>query len=283
MSHSDQHPQPSASPLRVRLYETIFEAETPAGRAFEIALLWAIVLSVLAVMLESVEGIRAEYGPILTAVEWMFTGLFTLEYLLRLAVTRRPVRYATSFFGIVDLLAVLPTYLSLFVPGAQSLMVVRGLRLARVFRILKLPRYVGESRILARALAASRPKITVFLLVLVTILLIVGAAMYLIEGPEHGFTSIPAGVYWAVVTMTTVGYGDVLPGTTIGKILSAGLMILGYAIIAVPTGIVTSEIAAAQRAVIAAPKPVTTQTCPACHRQGHDVDAVHCKFCGSKL
>jgi voltage-gated potassium channel len=259
-----------------RLHEVIFEADTPAGRAFDVCLLIAIVVSVIAVMLESVAGIRREYGGVLRAVEWTLTVAFTIEYALRLVAVDRPWRYARSFFGLVDLLAVVPTYLALLLPAAQSLMVIRAIRLLRVFRILKLAHFLGEAQQLVQALRASRRKITVFLGGVVTIVVIMGALMYLVEGEEHGFTSIPTSMYWAVVTMTTVGYGDVAPKTPLGQFLAAALMILGYAIIAVPTGIVSVELAKTGRAV-------SRQACPACGAEGHDVDATHCKYCGAHL
>jgi voltage-gated potassium channel len=268
--------RPPAPGWRRRLHEIIFEADTPAGRAFDVALLVAILLSVLAVLLESMAALRQDYGGVLRAVEWTFTGLFTIEYTLRLVSVTRPARYAFSFFGLVDLLAILPTYLALAVPAAQSLMVIRAIRLLRVFRILKLARFLEDADLLIRALTASRRKITLFLGGLVTIALIMGTLMYLIEGEEHGFTSIPRSMYWAVVTMTTVGYGDIVPQTTLGRILAAAVMILGYSIIAVPTGIVSVELARVSR-------PVSTQACPACGRQGHDADARHCKHCGAAL
>ncbi len=262
--------------IRAQLHEIIFEADTPGGRAFDVALLWAILLSVAAVMLESVTAYREAYGPYLRAAEWGFTVLFTIEYLLRLACVRRPLAYATSFFGIVDILAVIPTYLSLFLIGAQSLIVIRTLRLLRVFRVLKLARYVTEARVLKLALAASRPKITVFLTAVLSIVTIFGTLIYLIEGEVNGFTSIPRGIYWAVVTMTTVGYGDITPGTPMGQTLSSALMILGYGLIAVPTGIVSVELSKVTA-------EISTQACPSCAAEGHDIDAVHCKFCGQRL
>jgi voltage-gated potassium channel len=267
---------PPAAGWRRRLHEIIFEADTPGGRAFDVALLVLILLSVLAVLLESVPDVRDTYGRTLQVVEWGFTVLFTIEYVLRLVSVTRPARYARSFFGIVDLMAVLPTYLALVIPWTQSLMVIRAVRLLRVFRILKLARFLEDADLLLRALRASRRKITIFLGSLVTIVLLVGTLMYLIEGEEHGFTSIPASMYWAVVTMTTVGYGDITPKTPAGRMLAAFVMILGYSIIAVPTGIVSVELAQASR-------PVSTQACPACGRQGHDADASHCKHCGTAL
>ena len=272
-----ESPHPEFSPFRSRLHEIIFEADTPAGKAFDVVLLWAILLSVLAVLLESVGAYRAAYGPWLRGAEWVFTILFTLEYVLRLYCVHRPARYARSFFGVVDLAAIIPTYLSLVITGTQSLIVIRALRLLRVFRVLKLAYYLGEANFLLAALKAGRAKITVFLGTLLTVVVIVAALMYLIEGEENGFTSVPASIYWAIVTMTTVGYGDIAPRTVAGQALAAVLMILGYAIIAVPTGIISAELTRR------APRPVSTQACPSCSREGHDVDAVHCKYCGVKL
>ncbi len=262
---------------RGRLHEIIFEADTPAGKAFDVALLWAIVLSVIAVSLDSVPSIQQRYGEALRLIEWGFTALFTVEYVLRLLAVQRPSRYALSFFGIVDLLAVAPTYLSLFWAGSQSLLVIRVLRLLRVFRVLKLSRFLSEADVLVRALRASRPKIVVFLGTVLTVVVIVGAMMYLIEGEANGFTSIPVSMYWAIVTMTTVGYGDIAPHTVGGRILASALMILGYGVIAVPTGILSVELARASRT------DVSTQACPNCSREGHDADAQFCKFCGSEL
>ncbi len=262
---------------RARWHEIIFEAETPAGKAFDLGLLLAILLSVSAVLLESVAGVRAIYGAELRAIEWFFTILFTVEYIARLTTVGRPMRYALSFFGVVDLLAIVPTYLSVMLPGAQSLIVIRALRLLRVFRVLKLVHFVGEARILRTALNASMRKIIVFLGAVLTLVLIIGAVMYLVEGPEHGFTNIPESIYWAIVTMTTVGYGDIAPGTVIGRVLASIVMIIGYGIIAVPTGIVTVEMATARK------RPISTQVCPDCAGEGHDPDAVHCKYCGARL
>ena len=262
---------------RDRIHEIIFEAETPAGKAFDVALLVAIVISIVAVCLESVATIRAQYGPVLRALEWGITILFTIEYVLRLYSVGKPWRYALSFFGIIDLLSILPTYLSLFVAGTQSLAVIRALRLVRIFRVLKLAHFVGEARLLNAALHASVRKIIIFLGVVLTIMIIVGSVMYLIEGPEHGFTSIPQAIYWAIVTMTTVGYGDIAPQTVLGKILASVVMIMGYGIIAVPTGIVTVELASSVKS------SVRTDACPDCGADGHAVDAAHCRYCGTKL
>ncbi|HMQ29756.1 MAG TPA: ion transporter [Chloroflexaceae bacterium] len=269
--------QPAQEPWRRRLHTIIFEADTPAGKTFDIFLLVCILVSVVVVMLDSVGAIRARYGAQLVALEWVFTILFTIEYGLRLLSVRWPLAYARTFFGIVDLLAILPTYLSLLVPGAQYLLVVRVLRLLRIFRIFKLAEYLYEGRTLSRALLAARRKISVFLLTVVTVVIVVGALMYVIEGPERGFTSIPISVYWAVVTMTTVGYGDIAPQTSLGKFVAVAVMLLGYGIIAVPTGIVTLELSRAS-----APG-VSTQACPSCGAEGHDADARFCKRCGSAL
>ena len=268
------------SPTRARLHEIIFESDTPAGKLFDVVLLVAILLSVLAAILESVVGIQNRYGVLLYGIEWLFTILFTIEYFFRLGCVLRPSRYATSFFGIVDLMAVLPTYLSLFVVGTQSLLVIRVLRLLRLFRVFKLGRYLGEARQLVEALKASRAKITVFLLTVLSVVIIMGALMYLIEGPENGFTSIPRGVYWAIVTMTTVGYGDIAPQTFVGQALAAIIMVLGYGIIAVPTGIFSANMIKVSRSPS---HSVSTQGCPNCLAEGHDQDAVFCKFCGTKL
>jgi voltage-gated potassium channel len=228
-------------------------------------------------LLESVAEIRQRHGPLLRATEWLFTILFSIEYLLRLICVGRPLRYATSFYGIVDLTAVVPTYLSLIVAGSQALIVIRALRLLRIFRVLKLVHFVGEARMLGAALRSSFHKIIVFVGTVLTLVLIIGALIYLIEGEDHGFTSIPASIYWAIVTMTTVGYGDLAPQTLLGRILASAVMIVGYGIIAVPTGIVTVELVRAGRG------PVSTQVCPECAAEGHEADARFCKCCGAKL
>jgi len=262
---------------RATVHEVIFEAETPAGRTFDVLLIVAIIVSVLVVMAESVTSIRLRYGLQLRTAEWVITILFTLEYILRLVCVNRPKAYATSFYGIVDLLAILPTYVSVIFPGTQALAVVRALRLVRIFRVLKLAQYVQETSTLMRALRASWRKIAVFLFVVLTLVIIVGAAMYMIEGADAGFTSIPKAVYWAIVTMTTVGYGNIAPQTPLGQMLAAFVMIIGYGIIAVPTGIVTSEL------VRGAAPPVSTHACEHCSAEGHDSDASYCKFCGERL
>jgi voltage-gated potassium channel len=262
---------------RERWYEVIFEADTRAGKSFDVLLLIAILLSILAVTLESVDSIRARFGAQLITAEWFFTLLFTAEYFARIVCAPRRWRYITSFYGVVDLLAILPTYFMFLFPGAQSLVVFRALRLLRVFRVLKLGHMLSEARVLRRAVWRSRSKIAVFLTFVLTIVVIIGAAMYVIEGADAGFTSIPQGMYWAVVTMTTVGYGDIAPETPLGKALAAAIMVLGYSLIIVPTGIVSAELAHA------GVKPVTTQVCPQCMAEGHDIDATHCKYCGAKL
>lgn len=271
------HESPHHHPWRARLHRIIFEADTPAGKAFDVVLLWAILLSVGVVLVESMVAVRERFGAVLRAVEWGFTLLFTVEYGLRLISVRKPWRYAISFFGVVDLLAVLPTYVSLFVAGSQSLIVIRALRLLRVFRIFKLRGYVREANVLLVALRMSRPKITVFLGSVLTLVIIMGALMYLIEGEENGFTSIPRGIYWAIVTLTTVGYGDIAPHTVLGQALASVVMIMGYSIIAIPTGIVSVELAQATR------QAVTTRACPSCSHEGHDRDAKYCKYCGEPL
>ncbi len=263
--------------FRHRLHEIIFEADTKAGRAFDIALIAFIVLSIVAVMLDSVKEINTAWGYEFYLVEWLFTIIFTLEYLLRLFSVRRPLSYARSFFGVIDLLAILPTYISVIFPGTQYLLVIRVLRVLRVFRVLKLVNHITASQDLMRAIGATRSKITVFLFFVVTLTIILGSLMYLIEGPGSDFTSIPKGVYWGVVTLTTVGYGDISPQTGLGQFMAAVVMILGYAIIAVPTGIVTAELTRGQAEI------VTTQVCRSCSREGHDIDAVHCKYCGDVL
>lgn len=268
-----------ASPGRARLYDIIFQADTPSGKAFDIALLLLIVLSVLVVMLDSVEEIKAEYGFWFYICEWIFTVLFTIEYGLRLFAVRKPSRYALSFFGVVDLLAVLPTYISLFIAGAQTLLVIRVFRLLRIFRVFKLTRFMGEAHMLTEAMKASRHKIIVFLGVVMSMVLIMGTLVYLLEGPQRGFTSIPRSVYWAIVTMTTVGYGDIAPQTIAGQTIAAFMMILGYGIIAVPTGIVTVEIAQVKTG------EATEAVQPTCHcgLDDHGEDAIYCRRCGNKL
>jgi voltage-gated potassium channel len=270
----DQHPDGSR---RLRLHEIIFEADTRAGWMFDIALMVVILASIAVVMLESVPSIRSGHGALLRSLEWVFTIVFSIEYALRLYSVRDPIRYALSPLGIIDLLAILPSYVSLLLPGAQTLLVVRVLRLLRIFRIFKLAEYLRESSVLIGALRASRRKITVFLLAVLTIVVIVGTLMYVVEGESHGFTSIPVSVYWAVVTLTTVGYGDLSPATPLGRALAVVVMLMGYAIIAVPTGIVTMELTRARDL------PVSGQACPSCGVGGHEYGAKYCRRCGAAL
>lgn len=270
--------QPSPSrPVKQTLYEIIFEADTPAGKLFDVILIALIVSSVLTVMADSVASVSTRYRPLLRSLEWSFTILFTVEYALRLSCVQKPLRYAASFLGIIDLLAILPTYLSLMVPGTQYLIVIRVLRVLRIFRIFKLAYYLGEADILMRALQDSRRKITVFLVTVITLVIIFGSLIYLIEGARNGFTSIPKSIYWAIVTLTTVGYGDISPKTNLGQCLASLIMILGYGIIAVPTGIVTAELTRRSD------RKVSTQVCPSCLSEGHDTNARFCKFCSARL
>src|SRR5688572_1811865 len=263
---------------RLRLFRVVFESDTHAGRIFDVVVITAIVLSVAAVMADSVEAVRTRHGPLLNAAEWMFTVLFTFEYMARLLSVERPLRYARSFFGIVDLVAVLPTYLAFLWPEAQALIDVRILRLLRCFRIFKLTEYLSEFRLLGRAMANSMRKILVFLSVVVMVVLIVGTLMYVIEGPPNGFTSIPKSVYWALSTITTVGYGDIVPHTELGRTLASIVMLIGWGILAVPTGIVTAEMTA-QKFI---KQPADTK-CGACGSTGHDLDATYCRVCGTRL
>jgi len=262
-----------------KLHSIIFEAETPAGKLFDVLLIISILASVIVVMLDSVSVVNTRYDRQLNFLEWLFTLLFTVEYILRLLCVGRPLSYATSFYGIVDLLAIIPTYLSVLIPGTEFLLVIRVLRILRIFRVLKLVQYISEATLLLKALHASRRKITVFLFTVLALVVILGSLMYLIEGAENGFTSIPRSIYWAIVTLTTVGYGNIAPQTSLGQILAAFVMILGYSIIAVPTGIVTVELSRAA----ASSNNETTISCQECSAEGHDSDADYCKFCGSKL
>ncbi|MBE0536886.1 MAG: ion transporter [Phycisphaerae bacterium] len=266
------------SSRRKALFEVIFETDTPAGRTFDICLIVAIVISVLVVMLDSVSTVRTRFGGALNALEWFFTIVFTIEYGLRLWCVGNRRRYAASFFGVVDLLAFAPTWLGLLVPPVRYVLIIRLLRVLRIFRVFKLAQCLGEAQALMRALAAGRQRIFVFLFAVLTLVVIIGATMYLIEGPDNGFTSIPTGVYWAIVTLTTVGYGDISPQTPFGQFLASLVMILGYAIIAVPTGIVTVELARSDKKT-----PPTSRACRHCGRRAHDADAAFCKYCGGRL
>jgi len=266
------------SPLQLKLNEIIFGVDTFAGRLFDIVLLVAIMISVMTVMLESVQDLQVRYGQIFLLIEWVLTILFTIEYLVRLGCVSKPSKYAFSFYGIVDLLSILPTFVALFLSGSKSLLVIRALRLLRVFRVLKVAHCMKEANHLWIAFRATQSKIMVFLFVVMTIILLMGSAMYLIEGPAHGFTSIPKSVYWAIVTMTTVGYGDIAPQTILGQSLAAVAMILGYGIIIVPTGVFSVEIVAASRAEKHLDMPCTN-----CDLHQHETDAIFCKHCGEKL
>ncbi len=260
------------------LYNVIFKADTVSGKSFDIALIVIIALSVITVIINTVDTIEQKYGNILHISEWVFTIIFTIEYILRLICCKRPVVYARSFFGIVDLFAILPTYISVFLPSSYVLVVIRVLRVLRIFRVLKLVKYIGESELLIDALRSSRRKITVFLFSVITIVIIFGSVMYIVETPENGFTNIPQSIYWAVVTLTTVGYGDLTPQTHIGKAISMVIMVMGYGILAVPTGIVTAEITKSM-----GHNKVTSNICEGCGYRWHDDDAVYCKHCGNTI
>lgn len=261
---------------KLKLYEIIFEADTPAGKFFDVSLLLVILFSVALVMLESVPSILADHEATLRLLEWIITIIFTLEYILRILIVNKPFKYIFSFYGIIDFLSVIPTYLSLVIIGSHSLVVIRILRLLRVFRILKLTRYTHAGRTLARAIWASREKISVFIFFVIILVIVVGTVMYIVEGEAHGFSSIPRGIYWAIVTLTTVGYGDISPETPVGQFFASIVMIMGYAIIAVPTGIVTAEI-------INPSHKHNTQVCQHCLCPTHDDDAVYCKKCGALI
>jgi voltage-gated potassium channel len=267
-----------ASGLRRRLYTIIFESDTPAGFRFDMVLIAAILLSIVVVILDSVQSINAQHGRVMDVLEWLFTLLFTVEYLSRLYCVQRPIQYATSFYGIIDLLSIVPAYLALFMPESYAFLDIRILRLLRIFRILKLTLYVAEYVTLMEALRASRRKIMIFISVVLMLDLLLGTMMYVVEGPANGYTSIPVAMYWAIVTMTTVGYGDITPHTNLGKLISSMMMLLGWGILAVPTGIVTSEMTA--RRFI---RPTTTRTCEQCESEGHEADAKFCKDCGARL
>lgn len=259
------------------VFTVIFEADTPAGKTFDVALIIAILVSVLAVMLDTVPRLHEQYGGLLYAMEWAFTLVFMIEYGLRLWCINDKSRYAFSFYGMIDLLGILPTFISLFYVGAQHLLVIRIIRVLRVFRVLRMMRYVGEANMLRDALISSQRKITVFLLSVVAMVVVFGSLMYLIEGAENGFTSIPKSMYWAVITLTTVGYGDITPQTPLGQLIASVVMISGYAIIAVPTGIVTMGLVEAGR------KQEHTRTCPDCSAEGHASTASYCWRCGHSL
>ena len=264
------------SRLRSRVRHVIFESNTPPSRFFDLVLLWAILISVVVVMLDSVESLSEGFHKFLYVLEWILTVLFTIEYILRIWAARRPWNYIFSVYGIIDLLAVLPTYISLILAGTHYLIVIRTMRLLRIFRILKLINFMKEGKILITAIQESRYKLTVFLGFILAVDIIIGTIMYLIEGPESGFTSIPRGIYWAIVTMTTVGFGDITPQTVLGQTLASIVMLLGYTIIAVPTGIVSVSMYKEN-------SKVSVRICENCAKEGHDSDATFCKFCGHPM
>ncbi len=262
---------------RSKLYNIVFRIETPAGKLFDVILLWAIVGSILVVTLESVKELDNQFESIFAVIEWVFTILFTIEYVLRILVLKKPLKYVFSFLGIIDFLALVPTYLSLFVTGGAYLVVIRAIRLLRIFRILKLSRYLSEAKLLGDALLASKYKLLVFIGTVMSVVLIMGTLMYVVEGAEHGFTSIPTSIYWCIVTITTVGYGDIAPETNFGKLLASALMLMGYAIIAVPTGIVTGEL------VNGNSNTAKIKVCKTCNTTVKNKKAKFCHACGSKL
>jgi voltage-gated potassium channel len=276
-AEAEQYGRP-LSGWRLKLYIIIFEADTRTGRAFDVALMAAILASVTVIILDSMPAMHGRHGRLLALLEWSFTLTFTAEYVVRLLCVRRPLRYARSAYGIIDLLAVLPTYLALLMPGLNALMDVRVLRLLRMFRIFKMSAYVAEFGLLTQALAASRRKIFVFLAFVLMVVLIMGTLMYVVEGPEHGFVSIPVSVYWAITTMTTVGFGDITPKTDGGRAIASLMMLLGWGTLAVPTGIVTAEFAAQRM-----PRETTTRTCHACLSEGHAPSARFCRDCGAPM
>ena len=261
-----------------KMHEVIYEADTKAGKIFDIGLLIIIILSISIVMLESVPSLHSDYGDFFDKAEWVFTVLFTLEYIARIISIGKPLKYIFSFYGIIDFLSIIPTYLGLFIIGSNSLMVIRSLRLMRVFRILKLGNFLNESKLLLESLKAARHKIAVFLLSILTMVIILGTVMYLVESADSGFTSIPRSIYWAIVTLTTVGYGDIAPTSPLGQFIASIVMILGYAIIAVPTGIVTNELIKSENR-----KELNTLACKSCSKERHETDAQFCKYCGEQL
>jgi len=265
------------SPFRERLHEIIFEADTPAGKLFDVVLLVMIVLSILVLMLETVPSLAVKWKPHFLFLEWAITFFFTIEYLLRLYCVYKPMKYAKSFFGLIDIVSILPMYLDFIFPGAHSLLIVRSLRLLRVFRIFKLDIFLNQGNQLVAALKASRAKISIFMFFVLLMVTIFGSLMYVVESPHNpAFNSIPTAIYWAIVTITTVGYGDISPVTGIGKLVASVIMVMGYAVIAVPTGIVTSSMMALRRRN-------SSQSCQNCNREGHEADARYCKYCGCHL
>lgn len=263
---------------REKLHGIIYESNTLAGKVFDISLLFLILASILVVILDSIQEWRSEYGHVFNVLEWIFTIIFTAEFLLRLISLKNPWKYVFSFLGLIDMLAIIPSYLSIFFVGAESLLVLRALRLLRIFRIFKLSHFLSEMRFLGIAVKGSLRKISIFMLIVLMLVIILGSIMYLVEGGKNGFTSIPESIYWSIVTITTVGYGDITPATTLGKFVASLIMLIGYAIIAVPTGILTTEMALAVRN-----RDQKHEVCPSCGKEGHDADAIYCKKCGEKL
>lgn len=278
--HTDEEkPHNQLAPWQQRLHEVIFEADTPAGKIFDVTLLLLILLSLVLVMAESMASVNVRYGHTIRTLEWILTGAFTLEYVLRICCVKHPVKYIFSFFGLVDILSLLPTYLGLFFVNSHYLSAIRSLRLLRVFRVFKLSRFVRESNSLMISLRKSRRKIFLFLFFVLLINIILGSIIYAIENEVNpGFSSIPQSIYWAIVTLSTVGYGDIAPVTVAGKVVASVIMIIGYSIIAVPTGLITVEMGRTKKR-----EELTTQACPSCSRQGHDIDAKYCKYCGHAL
>lgn len=275
---SSIEPKKELSSWKLRLYEVIYEADTPMGKLFDLVLLIFILFSVFLVALESISWIDNEYHSVFNIIEWLITILFSIEYILRIICVKNPSKYIFSFYGIIDLLSTLPKYISLLFVGTQSLIALRALRLLRVFRILKLTRYIGESNVLLKALRSSRPKILVFMFGVIILCIIFGTVMYLIESNQSGFTSIPRSIYWCVVTLTTVGYGDITPETPLGQLLAAIIMVMGYGIIAVPTGIISAEISMKKRTI-----DINTKSCLNCLADAHSDDALYCNQCGNSL
>jgi voltage-gated potassium channel len=271
---------PDTATLKQRVYTIVFEADTRAGRLFDELLIAAILVSLLVVVLDSMEGLSARHSSVFTVLEWAFTLLFTTEYLARLWSAPKPWAYARSFFGVVDLLAILPTYLALFFPELHALIDVRVLRLIRVFRVFKLTHCLAEFSHLGKALRASARKILVFLTVVLMLVLVMGTLMYVVEGPANGYTSIPVGVYWAITTVTTVGFGDLTPKTDLGRALASVMMLMGWGVLAVPTGIVTAEMVGVNTG---RHHPVTTRTCTECLAEGLGAEDRFCRHCGAPL